>query len=260
MKQTLKKLTGLFLPVLCMLMLFVVPAQAAELDDATKDNISQSLTSFLETMNNMSREEMEAQIEGFDSVFLNTMAEKYYETLDEIGAYKEIISTEVEVSEDGKSADVRIKAAFEQYDATISAKCYYTVTNATGYDDLWSSFNVDIDYPMSVLMKQAGLNTLMGICIVFFMLVFLSFIISLFKYVNKIGASKENVLTEVPKAAPAVPAAPVPAMETSGNMSEDEITAVIAAAIAAYEEENGSGDGYVVRSIKKVSNKSWKRA
>ena len=92
------------------------------------------------------------------------------------------------------------------------------------------------------------------------MLVFLSFIISLFKYVNKIGASKENVLTEVPKAAPAVPAAPVPAMETSGNMSEDEITAVIAAAIAAYEEENGSGDGYVVRSIKKVSNKSWKRA
>ena len=77
MKQTWKKLTGLFLPVLCMLMLFVVPAQAAELDDATKDNISQSLTSFLETMNNMSREEMEAQIEGFDSVFLNTMAEKY---------------------------------------------------------------------------------------------------------------------------------------------------------------------------------------
>lgn len=156
MKQTWKKLTGLFLPVLCMLMLFVVPAQAAELDDATKDNISQSLTSFLETMNNMSREEMEAQIEGFDSVFLNTMAEKYYETVDEIGAYKEIISTEVEVSEDGKSADVRIKAAFEQYDATISAKCYYTVTNATGYDDLWSSFNVDIDYPMSVLMKQIG--------------------------------------------------------------------------------------------------------
>ena len=42
---------------------------AVELDDATKDNISQSLTSFLETMNNMSREEMEAQIEGFDSVF-----------------------------------------------------------------------------------------------------------------------------------------------------------------------------------------------
>lgn len=257
MKQTWKKLTGLFLPVLCMLMLLVVPAQAAELDDATKDNISQDLTSFLDIMNNMSREEMEAQIEGFDSVFLDTMAEKYYETVDEIGAYKEIISTEVEVSEDGKSADVRIKAAFEQYDATISAKCYYTATNAASYDDLWSSFNVDIDYPMSVLLKQAGLNTLMGICIVFCMLVFLSFVISLFKYVNKIGASKDNVLAEGPKAAPAVP---VPAVETSGNMSEDEITAVIAAAIAAYEEENGSGDTYVVRSIKKVSNKSWKRA
>ena len=79
----------------------------------------------------------------------------FIRTLDEIGAYKEIISTEVEVSEDGKSADVRIKAAFEQYDATISAKCYYTVTNATGYDDLWSSFNVDIDYPMSVLISSS---------------------------------------------------------------------------------------------------------
>lgn len=259
MKQTWKKATGLFLTLVCMLTLFIAPVQAAALDDNTKQSIIQSFQSFLDAMNTSSQEQMEEQMESLDSVFLDTMVEKYYETIEEAGAFKEIVSSDVTVNEDGKSAEVTLMAAFEKYDAKITATCFYNVSNATNYDDLWSAFNIDIDYPISVLLKQAGLNTLMGICIVFFMLVFLSFVISLFKHVNKIGRPKETPVQEAPKAIAAAPAPAVTETRTE-ELGEDEIAAVIAAAIAAYEAENGSGDGFVVRSIKKVNSKSWKRA
>lgn len=101
-------------------------------------------------------------------------------------------------------------------------------------------------------MKQAGLNTVLGIGIVFIVLILISFIISLFKYINKIGAPKKE---EVKVAAPA----PVEVVEE--DVTDDlEIVAVITAAITAYEESmGGSAEGLVVRSIKKV-NKKWLNA
>ena len=96
------------------------------------------------------------------------------------------------------------------------------------------------------------MNTLMGIGIVFLMLLFLSFVIGLFKYIEKFqNVGKKKAAEEAPKAeAPA----PAPAIAQSEAADEDfaddlELVAVISAAIAAYE--NTSGDSFVVRSIKK---------
>ena len=103
-------------------------------------------------------------------------------------------------------------------------------------------------------MKKAGLNTLIGMGVVFVVLILISFIISLFGYIPKIQAAldkKKASASEVPAAAPV--AAPV--VEEVVDYSDDlELVAVIAAAIAAYEGET-STDGFVVRSIRKVNKR-----
>ena len=106
---------------------------------------------------------------------------------------------------------------------------------------------VDVQYPMSVTLQRAGLNTLMGIGTVFLMLIFLSFVISLFKYVPALVEGKKKTASE---------AAPAPAVIAAGSSEEEaaddgELIAVIAAAIAA--SEGTSTDDFVVRSIRKVN-------
>ena len=111
-------------------------------------------------------------------------------------------------------------------------------------------------------MAEAGVNTIIGISVVFMALLFISFIISLFKYVNKFEqmlanrkANKNVAPAPVPAATPAPVAAPV---EETDDL---ELIAVITAAIHAYEEAQGNvveGD-LVVRSIKKRNNR-WQNA
>lgn len=256
MKQTWKKYTGFFLALVCMLSIFAVPAQAAALDEETKASLGEGFEYYIEMLNSSTREEMEALGSDMDSAFFDSMVEQFYDAIEEAGAFRQIVSTTVEELEGEDAALISTNVSFEKYDATISAHCFYKETNVSGFDDLFSSFHVEIDYPLGELMKQAALNTLMGICIVFLMLIFLSFVISLFKYVNVIGASKQEApVPETKQAASAVMTAVKPEQE-----NDDEIAVVLATAIAAYEAENRSNDPYVVRSIKKVNNKSWKRA
>lgn len=109
-------------------------------------------------------------------------------------------------------------------------------------------------------MLYALLNTVMGICIVFLVLLLIAWIISLFKYINKF--EKERAAKE---AAPA-PVAPEPAPEIveEEELSDDlELVAVITAAIHAYEEAQGNdvpADGLVIRSIRKANRASWQNA
>ena len=102
-------------------------------------------------------------------------------------------------------------------------------------------------------MQRAGMNTLMGIGIVFLMLVFLSFVIGLFKYIEKF----QNVGKK--KAADGSTESSSRHLHRQSHQSEAadedfaddlELVAVISAAIAAYEEVL-PGDSFVVRSIKK---------
>jgi sodium pump decarboxylase gamma subunit len=98
-------------------------------------------------------------------------------------------------------------------------------------------------------LADAGVNTIVGLCIVFTALVFISFIISLFKYIGKLDKSNE---TKTAAKAPAV------AAQQSGNelnIDNFELVAIITAAISEYEESRGNffKDGIVVRSVKKIS-------
>ncbi len=109
-------------------------------------------------------------------------------------------------------------------------------------------------YSKKELVGQAGMNTLIGMGTVFVVLIFISFIISLFKYLPALFAKKPKVEPE--KKAEAPKAAPV-AVATKENLVDDsQLVAVITAAIYAYEAQSGNGavskDKLVVRSIKKV--------
>ena len=110
-------------------------------------------------------------------------------------------------------------------------------------------------------MAEATVNTIIGISVVFLALLFISFVISLFKYINKFEQklAKKNAAPVAP-AAPA-PSTPEPAPEEEVPEDDLELIAVITAAIHAYEEAQGNmveGD-LVVRSIKKRNNR-WQNA
>ncbi|MBR0139669.1 MAG: OadG family protein [Firmicutes bacterium] len=95
------------------------------------------------------------------------------------------------------------------------------------------------------IMRLAGLNTLLGMGTVFVVLLFISFIISLFKYI-----------APQTKAAPAAPA-PVPAAPATEPVEEEEddqelLVAVITAALHASMSARGEDpEGFVVRSIRR---------
>lgn len=101
-------------------------------------------------------------------------------------------------------------------------------------------------------MQTAVSNTIMGVSIVFFVLVSLSFLIYLFRFIpmleDKLTKKKtvESVKQEVPVETP---------VEEKELVDDLELVAVITAAIAASE---GKDPGqYIVRSIKKVHRNQW---
>ena len=116
------------------------------------------------------------------------------------------------------------------------------------------SMTVSAHYTTAEILEKAGLNTILGMGTVFIVLIFISFIISLFKYIPVIEAKfKKNkaveeaeVLKEEPKAE---------AEEATAKVDDTELVAVITAAIAAAE--GTSADGFIVRSIKRRKLNKW---
>ena len=166
---------------------------------------------------------------------------------EELGAYKQILAQDIEVDDD---IVIKTDCEFENGESVV--------TTTLSLDDL-SLISMEFataEKTMGQKMEEAVLNTLMGVCVVFVMLFFLSFLISQFKHISKLeeGFKKKNA----PAApAPAPVAAPAP-VEEEEVADDGELIAVIAAAIAAAE--GTSTDGFVVRSIKKSNRNKWQRA
>ena len=134
----------------------------------------------------------------------------------------------------------------------------------------WKSVNVDEDlanitsitispeYTTGEKLSKAGMNTLMGMGVVFLVLIFISWLISMFKYISVFEAKMKQKKAPAPSAAPAAVPAPAPAAAPAEEACDDtELVSVIAAAIAASEGRE-SADGLIVRSIKRVPNRNWK--
>ena len=220
-------------------------------DTVTEDEVA-NYKSAAETLISQIAGFSDEEIENYlaqDDAFTTATMESWKSVKDELGAYSSIVSQDVE--KDGDVVTISTVAQFEKAKADV-------VLMLDLGQQMYTSMTYSVQYSLAANMQRAGMNTLMGIGIVFLMLVFLSFVIGLFKYIEKFqNVGKKKAAEDAPKAEEA----PAPAIAQSEAADEDfaddlELVAVISAAIAAYE--NTSGDSFVVRSIKK-SNK-WHRA
>lgn len=175
--------------------------------------------------------------------------QSWLDTKAELGAYVAVKAHDISVNDD--EIFIKTTCDFENMEGVVTTTLSREDLSMEGM-----SFSTG-DASFGQVMQEAGLNTVMGIGIVFLVLLFLSILIAQFKHVAKLEAAfTKKPAAPAPKAAPA--AVPVAAPVVEEVMDDGELIAVIAAAIAAAE---GTGtDGFVVRSIKKHNRKKWQRA
>ena len=145
-----------------------------------------------------------------------------------------------DVSKSGKTVTASVIGHYSGRDLKLTF-----VYNALKVTDGPTAVNIEPVYSLGETMGKAGLNTVMGILIVFCMLVVMSGVIKLFEIIPKLqkkAKAKEEVATV---AAPSAPKA----TEVKNETDDLQLVAVIAAAIAAAT--GASTDSFVVRSIKK---------
>lgn len=120
------------------------------------------------------------------------------------------------------------------------------------------SFAFNMEYSFGETMAKAGQNTLVGIGTVFVVLILISFLISLFRFIpmmqEKMAKKKETSNAEAMDKAVSQIAEKEEAVEEEDLTDDLELVAVIAAAIAASEGQ-ATTDGFVVRSIRKVNRR-----
>ena len=246
-----RKLKSL-LAMVCVLALTLAMSVCAFAADTVTEDEAANYKSAAETLISQIAGFSDEEIENYlaqDDAFTTATMESWKSVKDELGAYSSIVSQDVE--KDGDVVTISTVAQFEKAKADV-------VLMLDLGQQMYTSMTYSVQYSLAANMQRAGMNTLMGIGIVFLMLLFLSFVIGLFKYIEKFqNVGKKKAAEDAPKAEEA----PAPAIAQSEAADEDfaddlELVAVISAAIAAYE--NTSGDSFVVRSIKK-SNK-WHRA
>ena len=246
-----RKLKSLLAMVCVLALTLAMSVCAFAADTVTEDEVA-NYKSAAETLISQIAGFSDEEIENYlaqDDAFTTATMESWKSVKDELGAYSSIVSQNVE--KDGDVVTISTVAQFEKAKADV-------VLMLDLGQQMYTSMTYSVQYSLAANMQRAGMNTLMGIGIVFLMLVFLSFVIGLFKYIEKFqNVGKKKAVDEAPKAEEA----PAPAIAQSEAADEDfaddlELVAVFSAAIAAYE--NTSGDSFVVRSIKK-SNK-WHRA
>ena len=121
------------------------------------------------------------------------------------------------------------------------------------------SLTVGAHYSMGEILEKAGMNTLLGMGTVFVVLILISVIISLFKYIPAMQERMKNKKSKKKDVtAGTEETAQADITEAADNVTEDEeLVAVIAAAIAAAE--GTTTDGFVVRSIRRRPSNKWNR-
>ena len=167
----------------------------------------------------------------------------------DLGSLVSINDVSITISDTtGELCTVNVDTTFEKRNCTFSFVMDDDVNLTSGA--------INPVYTTGEKVEKALLNTVIGMGTVFIVLIFISFIISLLKHVNKIGAKKEETTAQT-QAQPQQ-AAVAEVEENNDEVDDLELVAVITAAIAA--SENTSADGLVVRSIRKVNKtNNWKR-
>ena len=241
--KMIKKITSVFMTFLVVTALVIGSTSMVFAADKIDESVKTSLVTTSEGLTDAIVALKDADIENYMNTgddFTTSAMQSWQTSKDELGAKKESNGkTTVTLKDDQYIVTVPVK--FEKANAN-----FVYVFESTGTP---VSMSVDVQYGLGKTLQRAGLNTLMGVGTVFVMLILLSLLISLFRFIPNPEAKKAAEAKAAKEAQAAViAAAPVQAEE---NLADDgELVAVIAAAIAAAE--GTTTDGFVVRSIRKV--------
>lgn len=202
------------------------------------NQLQEELQNTAEALVAMSDEEAEQykMMEGEQYKTLINMVTRWQEATDDVGEYKEL--GEFSITKSGKTLTCEQEVVFEERPVVLTyVFTYYNME----LDDI----TVDPVQTLGEKMANAGLNTLMGMGVVFIVLILISLIIYCFKVFPYLEQKRQAKNTAVPvvendKEQENVPVA---------AQDDLELVAVIAAAIAA--STGTSTDDFVVRSIKR---------
>ena len=180
----------------------------------------------------------------------------YLSAVDEIGAITKVADEATKITADDKEVivDLVLTGTNKRNDGSVkTAEMEIILSKRMAVTSV--AVNVEKTFPEKI--TNAALNTVLGMGTTFVVLIFISLVIWLMGIIVTNAQKKSEAPKAASKpaapaasaAAPAAPAAPV-------NESDDqELIAVIAAAIAAYESEatgvNVSPDTFVVRSLRR---------
>ncbi len=163
---------------------------------------------------------------------------KWFEIQPQVGKYVELKDFSVEKT--GKTISAVQVISFEKRDVKLTY-----VLNANTKEV--TAINVDMVYSLGEIMSKAGLNTVMGIGIVFLILILICLIIYCFSIIpviqDKLSKNKKDMKIEVAEKTVVTP------VQIQKGTDDLELIAVISAAIAA--QTGASTDDFVVRSIKR---------
>ena len=228
--------------------------EAVKYDEATLEQATEFLIEYCSTADEATVEQWksltEFQLElqlsqsglPFTSESFLSAFDSWDQAINECGDYINHGDYAIEETKDGIL--VSTEAQFKDRDATIEF-----IFNEDSYLD---SMTISAEYTTGEILEKAGLNTILGMGTVFIVLIFISLLISLFKFIpaiekafkkKNVEQGKENVIGEDTVIAEA-------------SQTDDlELVAVISAAIAAAE--GTTTDRFVVRSIKRRSSNKW---
>lgn len=165
------------------------------------------------------------------------------------GDYENFDDIEVKEQEDG-TVDAVTTLHYSKKDLTMTM--HITIFDMLGPVPTSVEFGLPDSSNGSIgeKMASAGVHTLLGMGTVFAVLIFISVLISCFKFIPKLIEAKENRKKNEPdKIVPENADTGIADSEAESPTDDLELVAVIASAIAA--SENTSTDSFVVRSIRR---------
>lgn len=234
-----------FLFISLLSLFFVACAKTVEkdIDEQISNNLIMMSDNLISQITSLDDEAIDRNIKDLEEkkqFELMTALENWKAGKKDIGEVQAIKSDEAILNVDKEGYSVSISIVGEKRSAIVRIAYDKNMQKV-------NSMSINVNYNLGEKLSKAGLNTLIGMATVFIILIFIIFIIDAFKYISVFEerlAKKPGELTkEEIKLKEEV--------STQENLLEDqELVAVISAAIMAYEEENNTDD-FIVRSLKK---------
>ena len=233
----------LFISVLSLFFVACAKTVEKDIDEQIGNNLIMMSDNLISQITSLDDEAIDRNIKDLEEkkqFELMTALENWKAGKKDIGEVQAIKSDEAILNVDKEGYSVSISIVGEKRSAIVRIAYDKNMQKV-------NSMSINVNYNLGEKLSKAGLNTLIGMATVFIILIFIIFIIDAFKYISVFEerlAKKPGELTkEEIKLKEEV--------SIQENLPEDqELVAVISAAIMAYEEENNTDD-LIVRSLKK---------